>query len=192
MKMSIKVDVQLDCKGLSCPMPIVRTKKAMDQLEPGQVIEVQATDPGSLADIQGWAKSTGHQYLGTKQEGEVLKHYLRKASQSELKEERKHPHVIQNEELLKKLASDEGFVLIDVREPAEYAFGHIPGACSIPLGQLEEQMNEIPKDRPIYVVCRTGTRSDMAAQQLTKHGFQNVINVVPGMSKWTGPVDQEK
>jgi rhodanese-related sulfurtransferase len=53
-------------------------------------------------------------------------------------------------------------------------------------------MNEIPKDRPIYVVCRTGTRSDMAAQQLTKHGFQNVINVVPGMSKWTGPVDQEK
>ncbi|AUS08797.1 hypothetical protein C1X05_08025 [Laceyella sacchari] len=190
--MSIKVDVQLDCKRLSCPMPIVRTKKMMDQLEPGQVIEVQATDPGSLADIQGWAKSTGHQYLGTKQEGEVLKHYLRKASESELQEERKFPHVIQNEEFLKKLDCNEGFFLLDVREPAEYAFGHIPGAYSIPFGQLEERMNEIPKDQFIYVICRSGTRSDMAAQQLTKHGFTNVVNVVPGMSKWSGPVDHEK
>lgn len=52
----ISVNVTLDCKGLSCPMPIVRTKKAMDQLEAGQVIEVLATDRGSLADMQGWAK----------------------------------------------------------------------------------------------------------------------------------------
>lgn len=190
--MYIKVDVQLDCKGLSCPMPIVRTKKAMDQLELGQVLEVQATDPGSLADMQSWAKSIGHQYLGTNQEDEVLKHYLRKANESELQEERKHPCVIQNEELLKKLDSNDKFHLLDVREPAEYAFGHISGARSIPFGQLKERINEIPKGQPIYVVCRTGTRSDMAAQLLTEHGFTNVINVVPGLSEWTGSLTHSK
>lgn len=190
--MSIKVDVQLDCKGLSCPMPIVRTQKAMDQLEPGQVMEVQATDPGSLADLQDWAKSTGHQYLGTKQEAKVLKHYLRKASDFEVQEVRKYSRVIHNEELLKKLNSGERIVLLDVREPAEYALGHIPHACSMPLGQLNDRLNEIPKDRPIYVICRTGIRSDLAAQQLTQQGITNVINVVPGMSEWTGEVDQKK
>lgn len=190
--MSIQVDVRLDCKGLSCPMPIIRTKKEMDRLNPGQVIEVLATDPGSIADIQGWAKSTGHQYLGTKQEGDVWKHYLRKANESELNQERKHPYVIQNEILLKKLQdNEEAFILIDVREPAEYAFGHIPGACSIPFGQLEERINEIPKDQPIYLVCRTGVRSDLAAQWLTKQGLKHVFNVVPGMSEWTGPIEQE-
>lgn len=84
----IKADQSLDCKGLACPMPIVKTKKAMDQLEAGQVIEVQATDKGSLADIKGWAKNTGHQYLGTIEEDNVLKHYLRKASPDEIKEQK--------------------------------------------------------------------------------------------------------
>lgn len=188
--MSIKVDVQLDCKGLSCPMPIVRTKKAMDQLEPGQVIEVQATDSGSHTDIQSWAKNTGHQYLGTKQEGDLLKHYLRKAGNFAM-EDRKHPHIIQNEELIQKLNSAENIYILDVREPAEFAFGHIPGAHSIPLGDMENKMDEVPKDRPVYVICRTGTRSDMAAQLLARQGFENVINVVPGMSEWAGPVNQE-
>lgn len=188
--MSIKVNAYVDCKGLSCPMPIVRTKKEMDRLDPGQVIEVQTTDPGSLADIQSWAKRMGHQYLGMKQEGDVWKHYLRKASESEVKKERKHPHVIQNEELLRRLNSEKGFLLIDVREPAEFAFGHIPGACSIPLGQLKERMEELQKDQTIYVICRTGFRSDMAAQLLTEHGFKKVVNVIPGMSEWTGELEQ--
>ncbi|MEX2462399.1 MAG: sulfurtransferase TusA family protein, partial [Paenibacillaceae bacterium] len=83
----IQADKTLDCKGLACPMPIVKTKKAMNEIQSGQVIEVQATDKGSLADMQGWAKNTGHQYLGTVHEGEVLKHYLRKASPNEVKEE---------------------------------------------------------------------------------------------------------
>lgn len=190
--MSIKVDVQLDCKGIACPMPIIRTKKAIDQLEHGKVIEVQATDPGLLADFKGWAQSTGHQYLGAKKEGEIFKHYIRKASDPSLKEERKYLHVIKNEELLKKLDSDEAFVLLDVREPAEYAFGHLPGACSIPYGELEERINELPKESPIYVICHTGHRSDMAAQLLTKHGFKHVVNVEPGMSQWNGPIEGEE
>ncbi len=51
---AIKANLLLDAKGLSCPMPIVKTKKAMKDLEAGQVMEVQATDKGSKADIQAW------------------------------------------------------------------------------------------------------------------------------------------
>ena len=54
--LTIKADVQLDAKGLACPMPIVKTKKAMNDLEEGQVLEVQATDKGSKADLAAWSK----------------------------------------------------------------------------------------------------------------------------------------
>ncbi|SFS69142.1 sulfurtransferase TusA family protein [Marininema halotolerans] len=189
--MSIKVDVQLNCQGLSCPMPILRTKKAMDHMEPGQVLELQATDPGSYADIQGWAKNTGHQYLGTKQEKDVLKHYLRKAKPSEFIAEHQHPHRIENEELARLLEQKEAPLLIDVREPAEYAFGHIPGAISMPFAQLGSRLEELPKEKRIYVICRTGNRSDMAAKEFTEHGFVDVVNVVPGMSQWDGAIDSE-
>jgi rhodanese-related sulfurtransferase/TusA-related sulfurtransferase len=184
--MEIKVDKVVDAKGLACPMPIVRTKKAMEELEPGQVLEVQATDRGSLADIQGWAKNTGHQYIGTIEEGNVLKHYLRKANPSEAKEETKHPHVLPLEELQKKVENNEKILILDVREEAEYAFGHIPGAINIPLGELEQHIDELDKDEEIYVICRTGNRSDLAAQQLTAKGFSKVINVIPGMVEWKG------
>lgn len=96
----IKANVMLDAIGLACPMPIVKTKKAMNNLVEGQVLEVQATDKGSKADMKAWAESSGHQYLGTIEEGEVLKHYLRKSSNDE-SNERNHPNVINNEELEK-------------------------------------------------------------------------------------------
>lgn len=86
--MAIKVDKVLDAKGLACPMPIVRTKKALEELKAGQVLEVQATDKGSLADIQSWAKSIGHQYLGSNQDGDVLHHFVRKSDSTEVKVER--------------------------------------------------------------------------------------------------------
>ncbi|PLR83690.1 sulfurtransferase TusA family protein [Bacillus sp. V33-4] len=182
---SLKTNLVLDAKGLACPMPIVKTKKAMNELEAGQVLEVQATDKGSKADIKAWAQSSGHQYIGTVEEGEVLKHYLRKASGEETIE-RKHPNVANNEELEKKLQANENIVVLDVRESAEYAFNHIPNAISIPLGELEDRLDELNKEDEIYVVCRTGNRSDFAAQKLAEKGFNKVINVVPGMSGWTG------
>ncbi|MDT8862178.1 sulfurtransferase TusA family protein [Alkalihalobacillus sp. MEB130] len=185
---TIKFDQQVDAKGLACPMPIVRTKKAMNDLEPGKVLEVQATDKGSTADMKAWAQSTGHQYLGTVEEGEVLKHYLRKATGEE-KEEKKHPHVVNNEELQAKLVNNEDILVLDVRESAEYAFQHIPGSKSIPLDELENRLSEVSTDQKIYVVCRTGSRSDLAAQKLTKAGFKKVMNVVPGMSEWGHPTD---
>lgn len=76
--------------------------------------------------------------------------------------------------------------IVDVREPAEYAFSHVPNAVSLPLGEMEDRMSELTSDKQIYVICRTGTRSDLAAQKLADSGF-DVINVVPGMSEWTGP-----
>lgn len=187
---NLKANVTLDAKGLACPMPIVKTKKAMTSIEAGQVLEVQATDKGSKADIKAWAESTGHQYLGTLEDGDVLKHYLRKSSSDETIE-RKHPHVVTNEELEKKLLANENLVVLDVRETAEYVFNHIPNAISIPLGELETRMNELNKDQDIYIVCRTGSRSDLAAQKLVENGFGNVLNVVPGMSQWTGKTENQ-
>lgn len=181
--MAIQADVTLDAKGLACPMPIVRTKKTMTTLEPGQVLEVEATDKGSKADIKAWAESTGHQYIGTVEEGAVLKHYLRKSTGEE-KSEKKHPNVINNADLQAKIEANEDIVIVDVREAAEYAFDHIPQSVSIPMGELERRLDELSKDKEIYVVCRTGNRSDLAAQKLSEKGFNNVINVVPGMSEW--------
>jgi rhodanese-related sulfurtransferase/TusA-related sulfurtransferase len=182
---TIKSNFLLDAKGLACPMPIVKTKKVMNDLQAGQVLEVQATDKGSKADIQAWAKSTGHQYLGTIEDGDVLKHYLRKSS-NDSSIEKKHSNVINNQELEEKLEISDNLVVVDVREGAEYAFNHIPNAISIPLGELENRLNELNTDDEIYVVCRTGNRSDLACQKLAEKGFYNVINVVPGMSTWTG------
>ncbi|MGM0844913.1 MAG: sulfurtransferase TusA family protein [Bacillota bacterium] len=180
---NIKVNEVLDAKGLACPMPIVKTKKAINGLQSGQVLEVEATDKGSKADIKAWAEKAGHQYLGTVEEGDVLKHYLRKASGEESME-KNHPHVATNDELNAKL--NENITVLDVREEAEFVFNHIPNAVSIPLGELEERMVELNKDDEIFVICRTGSRSDLAAQTLSQNGFTNVINVIPGMSQWIG------
>ncbi|WEG12122.1 sulfurtransferase TusA family protein [Pullulanibacillus sp. KACC 23026] len=186
----IQTNKVLDAKGLACPMPIIRTKKAIDQLKPGQVMEVQATDKGSTADIQAWARSTGHHYIGTLEDGTVLKHYLRKALPEEETTETHHSNVMDLDTLRKKIEGKENITILDVRESAEYAFGHIPGAKHIPLGELEERFDELEKDAEIYVVCRSGHRSDRASQALTKKGFSKVVNVIPGMSSWEGPIEK--
>lgn len=181
----IKANLVLDAKGLACPMPIVKTKKAMNDLSSGEVLEIQATDKGSTADLKAWAERIGHQYLGTIEDGGVLTHYVRKATEEE-KEDRKYPHIISNEELESKIEANEQITMIDVREEAEYAFNHIPGTICIPLGELEERLTELEKDAEIYVLCRTGNRSDFAAQKLVENGFKHVKNVIPGMCEWRG------
>lgn len=185
--MTIKVDVQLDAKGLACPMPIVKTKKAMTGLEDGQVLEVASTDKGSKADLVAWAASTGHQYIGVVEEGDVLLHYIRKCADDTVVE-KTFEQVMDLETIATK--AQQGGLILDVREAAEYAFGHIEGAKSIPMGELEERMNELDKEQEIYVLCRTGKRSDFAAQTLANHGFTKVYNVIPGMTSWTGDVSK--
>jgi len=186
---NLKTNMVLDAKGLACPMPIVKTKKMMSTLEAGHVLEILATDKGSTADLKAWANSTGNQYLGTIEDEGVLKHYIRKSSDDETTE-RKHPNVATNEELETRLKSNDHIVVLDVREAAEYAFDHIPNALSIPLGELEARLGELNKEEEVFVVCRTGNRSDLAAQKLAESGFTKVINVVPGMSQWSGETNR--
>ncbi|MHA6482230.1 sulfurtransferase TusA family protein [Paenibacillus sp. strain BS8-2] len=183
---ALSVDRTLDCAGLACPMPIVKTQKTIETMEEGHVLEVQATDKGSIADLQAWARSAGHHYLGTKPEGQLLRHFVRKGSASEAKAQPRHPLTVTNEELLETLSTSEAFMVLDVREPAEYAFGHIPGAVSIPLGELANASNTLSLSSPIYIICRTGARSDLACQLLTEQGFGEVYNVLPGMIGWQG------
>ncbi|WP_432363224.1 sulfurtransferase TusA family protein [Sporosarcina sp. UB5] len=185
----IKADLIVDAKGLACPMPIVKTRKAMKELEQGSVMEVQATDKGSTADLKAWAESAGHQYLGTTEKEGTLTHYLRK-SEGEEKEELSYPHVVSNEELESVLSNRAEIIVLDVREVAEYAFGHIPGSQSLPLGDIDNSLDSLDKEASIYIVCRTGNRSDMAAQKLAAAGFKDVKNVVPGMSEWNGPIEK--
>ncbi|GEN44689.1 sulfurtransferase TusA family protein [Alkalibacillus haloalkaliphilus] len=68
----------LDAKGLACPMPIVRTKKAIDEVNSGEVLEVVATDAGAKSDLAAWTKSSGHKLLETKEEDGVYTFYVEK------------------------------------------------------------------------------------------------------------------
>ncbi|GIN19379.1 MAG TPA: sulfurtransferase TusA family protein [Bacillus bacterium] len=69
----------LDAKGLACPMPVVRVKKAINEMESGQILEVHATDKGSTNDLTAWAKSGGHELLKTEEENGVYKFWIKKA-----------------------------------------------------------------------------------------------------------------
>jgi TusA-related sulfurtransferase len=74
----MKSDKVLDAKGLACPMPIVRAKKAITDLDTGQILEVHATDKGSKTDIAAWSKSSGHELLKDTDEGGVFKFWIKK------------------------------------------------------------------------------------------------------------------
>lgn len=76
-----------------------------------------------------------------------------------------------------------GAFVVDVREPGEYEAGHVPGARLIPLHRLQERVVEIPKDRPIYVVCASGNRSDTATSWLTRAGV-DAYSVAGGTGAW--------
>lgn len=77
-----------------------------------------------------------------------------------------------------------GAILLDVREPSEWQSGHAPGARHIPLGQLSHRTGELPKDREIVAVCRSGNRSSVAAGLLRRAGFAQVKNLRGGMIAW--------
>jgi tRNA 2-thiouridine synthesizing protein A len=76
--MPIQFDQELDCSGMSCPMPILKTKKAVDGLQVGQVLKMIATDPGSLPDMQAWAAKTGHQLLSHETQGDKHIFFVKK------------------------------------------------------------------------------------------------------------------
>ena len=74
--------------------------------------------------------------------------------------------------------------LLDVRQPEEYKQGHIAGSKLIPLGELSNRLKEIPQDKEILCICRSGSRSSMAASQLAQAGYK-VINLSGGIMAWS-------
>lgn len=78
--------------------------------------------------------------------------------------------------------------LIDVREPNEFAGGHILGARNIPLTQLKARLKEIRPDKPVYLYCQSGSRSGRAAQLLYKKGYKDLNHLQGGFKKWGGKV----
>jgi len=95
---------------------------------------------------------------------------------------------ISTAELQERLEKGEKLTVIDVREPWEYAEGHVPGAVLKPLGQIRTWAGQLRKDDEILLICRTASRSTMAYQFLTRLGFNNVKNVSGGMVTWRGKV----
>jgi len=72
-------DQILDAKGLNCPLPILKAKKALKSLESGQVLEVLSTDPGSVADFGAFCRTTGNELVEQNEEGGVYTYLIRKA-----------------------------------------------------------------------------------------------------------------
>ncbi|MFC6758148.1 MULTISPECIES: sulfurtransferase TusA family protein [Haloarcula] len=81
MSESFDIAETLDVKGASCPMPVVKTKSAIDDIAEGGVLEVLSTDSGSMSDIDGWAEGTsGVELLEQVEDGDVYKHYVKKTN----------------------------------------------------------------------------------------------------------------
>ncbi|RIV21846.1 rhodanese-like domain-containing protein [Alicyclobacillaceae bacterium I2511] len=89
-------------------------------------------------------------------------------------------------EKIKKTSNQ--MVIVDVREPVEFAGGHIHKAKNIPLGQLPKHIHELPTGKELVFVCRSGSRSLRASRLAMKHGHTAVYNMAGGMSRWAGPV----
>lgn len=71
-------DRELDVKGLNCPLPILRTKKTLAEMESGQILRVMATDPGSLKDFPAFAKQTGNELVSQREENRVFEYFLKR------------------------------------------------------------------------------------------------------------------
>ena len=76
--MELVPDRKIDCLGLFCPMPILKTREAMKGLHPGQVLEMTSDDPASEADMRSWSAKTGHKLLEVDRNGAVYRFLIRK------------------------------------------------------------------------------------------------------------------
>jgi rhodanese-related sulfurtransferase len=91
-------------------------------------------------------------------------------------------------ELKEQMKADQTAVYVDVREVDEFEDGHVEGMKNMPLSSFAETHEELPKDKEIVLMCRSGNRSMQAAEFLTQQGYTIVTNVAGGMLSWEGPV----
>ena len=92
-------------------------------------------------------------------------------------------------DLKDRLASEDPPLVLDVREPWEVEIGALPGILPIPLGDLVARAGEVPRDRPVAVMCHHGGRSAQAAAWLRRQGYARVMNVAGGIDAWSRTVD---
>ncbi len=76
-----KPDQTLDARGLCCPLPVIRTKKVIETMAPGEILEIITTDPGSKNDIPAWARQTGNELLSMADKNEAFFFYIKKTSE---------------------------------------------------------------------------------------------------------------
>ena len=74
----MKADQSLDCVGLYCPMPIIKTAEKINELKPGEILEITADDKGIKKDMPAWCQTTGHEFLGMEDKDGEIKVYVRK------------------------------------------------------------------------------------------------------------------
>jgi adenylyltransferase/sulfurtransferase len=100
-----------------------------------------------------------------------------------------HERNITPAELSEKISRGEEIVLVDVREPYEWNAGHIASATHIPMSQVQQRLGEIPRDREIVMICRSGSRSAHVQHFLEQQGYTRVKNLTGGMTRWAREVD---
>lgn len=92
-------------------------------------------------------------------------------------------------ELKRRIDAGEALVLLDVREPHELDTASLPFATAIPMGEVAERLDELPRDRTIAVLCHGGVRSASVAHFLVQSGYDNAINVAGGIDAWSREID---
>lgn len=102
----------------------------------------------------------------------------------------KIPKTTTPQEVAEHLRQGNAITLIDVREPAEWAEGHVAGAKHLPLSQLAERTGELDPSEEIIIMCRSGNRSGLACELLHEKGF-NVVNMTGGINAWTDKLVQD-
>lgn len=93
------------------------------------------------------------------------------------------------EELKSSLDGGSAIVLVDVREPREFAISDLPGSVKIPLGTLPQNLDKVDRNADIVVYCRTGGRSAQAVQFLQSNGYVKVRNLAGGINRWADAID---
>jgi len=78
MDEDIKIEKTLDLKGMPCPMPVVKVSKGIKEIEVGQILLAETTDPGALADFPAWARTSGNEIIKTDQGGDSIRFYIKR------------------------------------------------------------------------------------------------------------------
>lgn len=98
------------------------------------------------------------------------------------------PNETSPQDVENRLRRGEALFLLDVREPDEWAAGHVAGALNLPLSQLAGRLHELEPGRETIVMCRSGGRSGLACELLSEKGFR-VVNMTGGLNNWTGSLE---